>query len=72
MEIQTQHQAPGIHTVGKRVVGWGSRGSLQRKGKMIRGGLKERQRAPCPTPRQNKLKNQHTRFGHWHNATLFF
>ena len=61
VEMQ-RHQAHGsTHSMGKRLAGAGSRGSLQRKGKMVRGGLKERQRLPHPAPRQNKLKNQHNR-----------
>ena len=57
---QESHQTPGA---GKsRPTGPGSRGSLQRKGKLGRGGLKERQRLPHPAPRPNKIKNQHTRW----------
>ena len=54
------HQHGG-HSGVKKAMGAGSRGSLQRRGKVMRGGMKERQRLPHPLPRPSKLKNQHTR-----------
>ena len=48
----------------------GSRGALQRKGKLMRGGSKERQRLPHPAPRTNKIKNQHTRCVHHSRALI--
>lgn len=67
MEQQHSH-TPGYHSPGYGVrgrvggAGVGSRGILQRKGKMMmRGGSKERQRLPHPAPRTNKIKNQHSR-----------
>ena len=57
-----EHTVGGPHGTGRtRPIGHGLRGSLQRRGKMLRGGMKERQRLPHPTPRLNKIKNQHTR-----------
>ena len=70
VQMGEQHSnAPGYHPPGSGVRGRagvggvGSRGILQRKGKMMmRGGSKERGRIPHPAPRTNKIKNQHTRY----------
>ena len=75
MEEQNSQTPPCLHPVGGArgrpggAVG-GSRGSFQRKGKMMRGGSKERQRLPHPAPRQNKTKNQHTRYVHTYTRRL--